>query len=435
MRKPNLSACPFFVKILSAALKLTATKRSSSTKTQFLPLIPLSSISHSIHPFSSPLLVLKRLLLAGNVSVGNNVAQFGHTLGISGLVVIPGIDLHQGAINDLRTEGIDDGTAGIVGVVGGHEGLLLISQNALERSGFAGSLKGGIDLLLGGGLLHLEDAVGETGVEERNADGQTVQLALEFGVNLDNGRGRAGGGGTQVEHTGTGTAEVGLLGVGHVDQSLGAGNVMDGGNAAVLDTKIFLDDLDDRRQTVGRTTGIGNQLLLLREESMVAPQNDVEGLGFLDGGRDDDALHAAFREVRVERLDLEELAGAFHHHVDAHGGPVDLGEVGLLGEGDGLVVDGEGGVVDLVDLVVPRAMDRIVLDEVRGRFAGADVVDVNDFERGIVPGVAEDETSDAAKAVDGALDGHGGLGGGCSSWLTEVPRMANVFEGRRIQVR
>ena len=183
---------------------------------------------------------------------------------------------------------------------------------------------------------------------------------------------------------------------------------MDGGNAPVLDAKVLLDDLDDRGEAVGSATGIGHELLLLLEQAVVAAQHDVEGLGLLDGGGNDDALHAALGEVRFERLDLEELAGAFHDHVDAHGGPVDLGEVLLLGEGDGLVVDGEGIVVDLVDLVMPRAMNRVVLDEVRGRFAAAQVVDVDDFQGRVVPRVAEDETADAAEAVDCALDGHFG---------------------------
>ena len=182
---------------------------------------------------------------------------------------------------------------------------------------------------------------------------------------------------------------------------------MDGGNASVLDAKVLLDDLDDGSEAVGSATGIGHELLLLLEQAVVAPQHDVEGLGFLDGGRNDDALHTAFGEVRLEGLDLEELAGAFHHHVDAHGGPVDLGEVLLLGEGDGLVIDGEGIVVDLVDLVIPRAVNRVVLDEVRGRFARAEIVDVDNFQGGIVPCVAEYETTDAAEAIDCALDGHG----------------------------
>ena len=47
-------------------------------------------------------------------------------------------------------------------------------------------------------------------------------------------------------------------------------------------------------------------------------------------------------------------------------------------------------------------MDGIVLDEVGGRFAGADVVDVDDVEEGVVPGVPEDEATDAAESVDGA---------------------------------
>ena len=164
------------------------------------------------------LLILERLLLPGNVSVGNNVAQLGHALGISGLVVVPGIDLHQRTINDLRTERIDDGTASVVGVVRRHEGLLLVAQNAFQRSGLAGSLEGGIDLLLGRGLLDLKDAVGQTGVEEGDTDGQAVELALEFGVDLDDGGGGTGRGGAEIEHARTSATEVGLFGVGHVDQ-------------------------------------------------------------------------------------------------------------------------------------------------------------------------------------------------------------------------
>ena len=164
------------------------------------------------------LLILEGFLLTGNVSVGNNVAQLGHALGISSLIVIPGIDLHQRTVNDLRTERIDDGTAGVVGVVRRHEGLLLVAQNALERTGLTGRLEGGIDLLLGGGLLDLKDAVGQTGVEEGDTDGQAVELALELGIDLDDGSGRAGGGRAEVDHAGTSTTEVGLFGVGHVDQ-------------------------------------------------------------------------------------------------------------------------------------------------------------------------------------------------------------------------
>ena len=167
---------------------------------------------------SQPSLILEGFLLSGNISVSNDIAQLRHSLGISGLVVVPGIDLHQRSVNDLRAERIDDGAASVVGVVRADQRLLLVTQNALERAGLTGRLEGGIDLLLGRGRVDLEDAVGQTGVEKRDADGEAVELALEFGVDLDNGGGRAGGCGTEVEHTGSGTTEVGLLGVGHVDQ-------------------------------------------------------------------------------------------------------------------------------------------------------------------------------------------------------------------------
>ena len=117
---------------------------------------------------------------------------------------------------------------------------------------------------------------------------------------------------------------------------------MDGGNATVPDAEAFLDDLNDGGKAVGRAAGVGYQLQLIPEQAVVAAQDDVEGLRFLDGCRNDDALDAALVEVGTEVGNLEEFARAFHDHFNSHAGPIDLLVVGLLAEGHGLAVDGEG---------------------------------------------------------------------------------------------
>ena len=78
----------------------------------------------------------------------------------------------------------------------------------------------------------------------------------------------------------------------------------------------------------------------------------------------------------------------------------------MLGECDLLAIYEEVGVVvvGLFDVLVPGAVDGIVFDEVCGGIDGTQVVDVDDFQGGIVPCVAKDEASDASESVDCYLD-------------------------------
>mmetsp|Transcript_38573 Transcript_38573/g.115778 ORF Transcript_38573/g.115778 Transcript_38573/m.115778 type:complete len:218 (+) Transcript_38573:150-803(+) len=184
--------------------------------------VPLSSSCSSSSFLSGciPLLVLEIRLGPRDVLGGHNVAQFGHALGITGLVVVPGVNLDQRPVDDLGRQRVHDGRPGVVGVIRAHQGLLLVAQNALEDPLLAGLLEGRVHLLPGGRLFDLEDAVREGGVEEGHPDGEAVELALELGINFDDGGGGPGRGGTQVEHAGSGAAEVGFLRVGHVHEGL-----------------------------------------------------------------------------------------------------------------------------------------------------------------------------------------------------------------------
>mmetsp|Transcript_15640 Transcript_15640/g.34006 ORF Transcript_15640/g.34006 Transcript_15640/m.34006 type:complete len:225 (-) Transcript_15640:293-967(-) len=188
--------CPITSSFSFCVCVLTYTP-SSIPYRQMIYLRNMGASRHSFaHPFQTLLLILEGWFLAGNVPIGNDVAKLGHPLGISSLVVVPGVDLNESAIDNLSRQSVNDTAAGIVGVVGGNQGFLFVTEDALERTALGCCLEGGIDLLLGRWLLNLKDAVGQGGVEEGDADGKTVKLALELGVDLHDGGGTTGGGGT-----------------------------------------------------------------------------------------------------------------------------------------------------------------------------------------------------------------------------------------------
>ena len=208
----------------------------------------------------------------------------------------------------------------------------------------------------------------------------------------------------EVEHARSCPPQIGLFGVGHVDEGLGSGDVVDGGDASVLDAEVFLDDLHDGGEAVGGAGCVGDDLVLGREELMVASEDDIEHAGLLDGSRYDNTLDATFFRVGLEGVDFEELPGTFEDHVNAHGLEIDLGVVLLLGERDLLAVHEEATIGVLLNVLVPGAVDRVILGEVCGRLDGAKVVDVDDFHGWVIPCVSEDETPNTTESVDGYFD-------------------------------
>ncbi|KAL7465104.1 hypothetical protein ACHAXS_008338, partial [Conticribra weissflogii] len=348
----------------------------------------------------------------GDVLGRDNVAQLRHPLGIAALVIIPSINLDHRPVNDLRRQGIDDARTSIVSVIRANQRLDLVPQQSLQRPLLARLLQRLVDLVFGHRPVHLEDAIRQRRIQQRHPDGQTVQLPLELRINLHDGGGRPGRGGTQIEHPRPGASQIRLLRVGHVHQRLRGRDVVNGGDAPVPDPEALLHDPDHRRQTVGGATGVRHQRLLLLQQVVIAPQNHVERPRLLYGRRDHHPLHGALVEIRLERRAREKLARALHDHVHFFPLPVDLLEVPLARKGDQLAVDGEAATVfEDFDLFVPRAVDRVVLEEVGGRLAGGEVVHVDYFEEGVGEGVAKDEAADAAEAVDCAFHCHG-LGGG-----------------------
>ena len=72
-------------------------------------------------------------------SLDDDVGEIDHAAGIADLVVVPGIDLEQGAVGDHRARPVDDRAARVVGVVGRDQRPRLEAEDAGERPGRGGA--------------------------------------------------------------------------------------------------------------------------------------------------------------------------------------------------------------------------------------------------------------------------------------------------------
>ena len=101
----------------------------------------------------------------------------------------PRVNLDVGAVHDHGARCIHNRRPLVVHIVGGHQGALLVAQDALEV-GLGGLLKQLVELLHSGGSLDLEHHISDAGVEQGDTDGVTVQLALELREDQGDGSGR-----------------------------------------------------------------------------------------------------------------------------------------------------------------------------------------------------------------------------------------------------
>ena len=136
---------------------------------------------------------------------------------------------------------------------------------------------------------------------------------------------------------------------------------------------------------------------------IVAAQDHVQSAFFLDRSRHNHLLDTALIKIGRQILHLQELSRALHDHFDSHTGKINLGKFLLLRKRDQFSVHGKT-VVCFFHLLVPRAVHRIVLGQIGGRFTGTDIVHVNNLEARIVPRIAKDEATDATESVDSTLD-------------------------------
>jgi len=183
---------------------------------------------------------------------------------------------------------------------------------------------------------------------------------------------------------------------------------MNSGDTTVLDTKVFLNNLTHGRQTVGGARRVGNQRfvdVIFEKLLVIAAQNHIQSALLFDGRRNDN-LFDSFIKKRLQRGHFEEFTRAFHDHFNVGRNLHGL-QIFVLRKLDRLAVNFNRIVVDALDILIPRAVHTVVLDEVGGALGAAHVVNVDNVQGGILPRVAQHETTDAAVAVQQAFGSHG----------------------------
>ena len=120
-----------------------------------------------------------------------------HLVCIAVLVIVPGNDLNELIGEGDTCFGVEDGGAGIGEEVGGNNGLVGVTENALELV-FGSFLHCSADLFILCGLFEVNGEVNDGNVQSGNAHSHTGELAVELGDDLADSLGSAGGGGDDV---------------------------------------------------------------------------------------------------------------------------------------------------------------------------------------------------------------------------------------------
>ncbi len=263
-------------------------------------------------------------------------------------------------------------------------------------------MKQAVDFLGGHFATHFEDRIGQRTGQQGNADGVAVELPFEFRVDQGDGGGAAGGGGDQRHPRRPRPAQILVR---RVDDHLGVGGIVDGGNDAVLDADLFMQNFHHRSQAVGGAAGGGEQMVLDRVvEVVVDPHDDVQRPLF-DRGGDDHLFHPAII-IGLQQLGGAKLARRFDDDIDPQLIPGDLARRFVLTETDPLAIDGQRGLVK-ADRPLPAAVHRVELQQMGGALGPAfDFVDMHDLELRPVQGGAQRQTTHTAKAVNAHTNAH-----------------------------
>ena len=101
----------------------------------------------------------------------------------------------------------------------------------------------------------------------------------------------------------------------------------------------------------------------------------------------------------------QEQAGGLHHVLSLQLAPGDVGGVALGKDGNGLAVDDDG-VLGGLHGAGELAMHGIILQHIGQVSGGAQIVDANDLDLGVIDAGPEDHAADAAKTIDTDFDAH-----------------------------
>ena len=321
--------------------------------------------------------------------------QTHHVAGEAVLVVVPGAELHEVAVESDTGLRVKDAGVGLADDVGRDDGLILVSHDFLQLA-FAGGLHRGADFLVGGLLGERHGQVNDGAVRSGDTHGHAGQLALQLGDDLADGLRGAGGGGDDVVVGAAAETPV-LLGV-LVHDALRGGGGMNGGHEAFDDAEVVVQDLRHGGEAVGGAGSGGGDGEIGAVGLVVDAVNEHRGL-VLRGGAHQHELRAGV-QMGLHALGGEELAGALNHVRNVQLTPAEGGGIAAVEEQDGLAVN------DQMMLVVGDGAFPLAVDGVMGENVGdllrslVRSVDGNDLHVAAAKSHAGRQTTDASESAD-----------------------------------
>ena len=341
--------------------------------------------------------------------VSDDLSEVNDTLGVSPLVVVPGNNLNHVVTHDHGEGGVNGGGDVSSLEVHGDEGLVSDGEDTLLLS-LLGGTEGSVHLLSGALLLNLDNEVNNGDGRGGDTESDTVELTLEGREDEGNSLGSTSGGGDNVEGGSTGTTEVA---VGSIEKTLVTGVRVSGGHGTLDDTELVLNNLDEGGKAVGGAGSVGDDVHGVVVSISVDTADEGGDSVSLGGGGDDNLLGTS-GNVLVGTSLVNEDTSSLNDDVNIHLLPGEDRGVTSGNNSDVTAVDGEGVLVDNLDVSVEGTHGGVVLEEVSSLLdTSGSSVDADDLEVGVSTALnaTEEHTSDTAETVDGnlALLGHGGL--------------------------
>lgn len=202
--------------------------------------------------------------------------------------------------------------------VSGDQLFLGVSEVSFHRA-LSSGLDGVADGSVGGRLLESDGKIDDGGIDSRDTESHASEFTLDTRIDASDGLSGTSGGRNDVQGSGSSFSQ--LLLAGSVDGELGSGVGVDGGHEALDNSKVLVDDLNQRSEAVGGARSVGEDIDVRSVSLLVDAHNKHRGVS---GRRRDDDLLGTTSDVSRGGGLLSEAASRLHYVVNAQRTPRDL---------------------------------------------------------------------------------------------------------------
>src|SRR5665213_246855 len=130
--------------------------------------------------------------------------QVHNPVGITPFVIVPGKNLDHISTHNISRQSVDDGRMRVPFEVSRNQWFFGHIQILVQSGALGGFFQGVVDVFFGYGLAQFNHQIDNRNHRRRDADGQTIQLALQMRQNQANGFGGSSGSRNHVQAGGTG---------------------------------------------------------------------------------------------------------------------------------------------------------------------------------------------------------------------------------------